>query len=85
MKCSHRSLEDLCPSNETVTYLFICVISERRFRFLLRRIRCDNILGHAQRKQINKFTHIRWIFENDVSYCKKSYLISEYACLDEKL
>ncbi|KAE9529157.1 hypothetical protein AGLY_011953 [Aphis glycines] len=57
MKCSHRSSEDLWQSDGTGADLFSCVMSERRFRFLLR---C-------------------------ISNCKKSYSISEYACVDEKL
>jgi len=85
MKCSHRSSEDLWQSDGTGADLFACVMSERRFRFLLRCIRFDDIRGRTQRKEIDKITHIRWIFDNFVSNCKKSYSISEYACVDEKL
>jgi hypothetical protein len=85
MKCSHRSSEDLWQSDGTGADLFACIMSERRFRFLLRCIRFDEIRGRTQRKKVDKITHIRWIFENFVSNYKKLYSISEYACVDEKL
>ncbi|XP_025412701.1 piggyBac transposable element-derived protein 4-like [Sipha flava] len=45
MKCSHRSSEDLWQSDGTGADLFACIMSERRFRFLLRCIRFDEIRG----------------------------------------
>lgn len=85
MKCPHRSSNDLWECDGTGADIFPCVMSERRFRFLIRCVRFDDIRERTQRKKIDKITHIRWLFENFVNNCKNSYSISEYACIDEKL
>lgn len=60
-------------------------MSERRFRFLLRCIRFDDVRGRSERQKIDKLTHIRTIFEIFVTNCKAAYSMSEYTCIDEKL
>lgn len=49
-----------------------CVMSERRFLFLLEAIRFDGIRGRNVRKQGDKITHIRKVFENFVGNCKNT-------------
>jgi len=60
-------------------------MSERRFLFLLETIRFDDIRGKNVRKQVDKITHIRKVFENFVGNCKNTLSASEYVTLDEKL
>lgn len=85
MKCGHRSSEDLWKKDGTGAELFSCVMSERRFRFILCCIRFDDVRGRCERQKIDKITHIRTVFEIFVSSCKMAYSISEYTCIDEKL
>lgn len=85
IKCGHRSSEDLWKNDGTGAELLSCVMSERRFRFILRCIRFDDVRGRSERQKIDKITHIRTIFEMFVNSCKTAYSMSEYTCIDEKL
>lgn len=60
-------------------------MSEKRFQFLLRCIRFDDVRGRNERIKLDKITHIRWLFEHFVDNCKNAYTISEYVTIDEKL
>lgn len=57
----------------------------RRFRFLLKCIRFDNIRSRDERKQTDKLSAIREIFELLNENLKNNYFIGELMTLDEML
>lgn len=60
-------------------------MSEDRFSFILRHLRFDGADTRLARKEIDKFTTIREIFQMFTSNCKKSYSVSEFTTIDEML
>ncbi|XP_025407392.1 uncharacterized protein LOC112681341 [Sipha flava] len=60
-------------------------MSEKRFEFLMRYIRFDDIRGREERKKFDKITHVRWLFESFILQCKQSYSLSEFVTIDEEL
>lgn len=85
IKGGHRSTLDLWKTDGLGAELLPCVMSEKRFQFLLRYIRFDDIRGRDERTKVDKITHIRWVFEHFVDNCKNAYSVSEYITIDEKL
>ncbi|XP_050064943.1 piggyBac transposable element-derived protein 4-like [Aphis gossypii] len=85
IKGRHRSTLDLWKTDGLRAELLPCVMSEKRFQFLLRCIRFDDIRGRDERIKVDKITHIRWVFEHFVDNCKNAYSVSEYITIDEKL
>lgn len=60
-------------------------MSEDRFSFLLKHLGFDKADTRLARKEIDKFTPIREIFQMFTSNCKKSYSASECTTIDEIL
>lgn len=60
-------------------------MSEKRFHFLLRCLRFDDIRDRQQRKEIDKMAPIRELFEHMVQSFKSFFTPSEYCTLDEQL
>lgn len=85
LKNGHRSTKDMWSSDGCNIDILKCAMSEKRFLFLLRCIRFDDIRGREERKKLDKMTHIRKVFDDFTMNCKKSYALSEYVTLDEKL
>lgn len=85
IKSGHRSSIDLWKSDGLGAELLQCVMSEKRFQFLLRCIRFDDVRGRDERIKLDKITHIRWVFEHFIDNCKNAYAVSEYVTIDEKL
>lgn len=85
LKNGHRSTKDMWSSDGCNIHILKCAMSEKRFLFLLRCIRFDDIRGREERKKLDKMTHIRKIFDDFTLKCNKSYSLSEYVTLDEKL
>lgn len=85
LKNGHRSTKDMWSSDGCNIDILKCAMSEKRFLFLLRCIRFDDIRGREERKKFDKMTHIRKVFDDFTMNCKKSYALSEYVTLDEKL
>lgn len=85
MKSSHNNTGDIWAKDGTGLDIVMCTMSKSRFHFLLQVIRFDDISTRAIRKQIDKITHVREIFEKVVSNSQQAYTISEYATLDEHL
>ncbi|KAE9528810.1 hypothetical protein AGLY_012385 [Aphis glycines] len=59
IKGGHRSTLDLWKTDGLGAELLPCVMSEKRFQFLLRCIRFDDIRGRDERIKVDKITHIR--------------------------
>ncbi|CAI6353650.1 unnamed protein product [Macrosiphum euphorbiae] len=85
IKCGHRNARDLWKLDGVGVDIVSCVMSEKRFEFLLRYIRFDDIRGLEERKKFDKITHVRWLFESFILQCKQSYSLSEFVTIDEKL
>ncbi|KAE9542998.1 hypothetical protein AGLY_002909 [Aphis glycines] len=60
-------------------------MSLKRFRFLLRCLRFDDMGDRIQRREIDKLAPIRELFELFVENCKKCFSPSEYVTIDEQL
>lgn len=85
LKSNHLSVHDLWDRNGCGVERFWVTMSEQRFLFLLRHIRFDNTDTRQERRQYDKFTPVRSIFEIFTQNCGKSYTISEFATVDEML
>ncbi|CAI6365069.1 unnamed protein product [Macrosiphum euphorbiae] len=59
IKCGHRNARDLWKLDGVGVDIVSCVMSEKRFEFLLRYIRFDDIRGREERKKFDKITHVR--------------------------
>jgi len=85
LRSSHVNTANLWATNGTGTEIFPCVLSEPRFKFLLRCLRFDNKSETEKRKKIDRLAPIREIFWIFVENCRNSYTISEYCTIDESL
>lgn len=85
MKSSHLNTKDIWEKDGTGIDVVMCTMSRSRFHFLMQAIRFDDITTRATRRQVDKITHVRYIFERFVSNSQNAYTISEYATIDEKL
>lgn len=85
-KSGRRNLEDFWNTTRgTGTELIYLVMSLKRFRFLLRTIRFDDIRDRELRKQHDKLAPVREIFEKLVANYKKQFVPGEFMTLDEQL
>lgn len=62
LKNGHRSTKDMWSSDGCNIPILECALSEKRFLFLLRCIRFDDIRGRDERKKSDKMTHVRCSF-----------------------
>lgn len=65
--------------------LFHFVMSQQRFKFLLRCIRFDDKTTRSERQKYDKLAAIRNIFDIFVSGCQKGYHFSDFVTIDEML
>ncbi|XP_054709139.1 piggyBac transposable element-derived protein 4-like [Uloborus diversus] len=84
-KSSHVNVKDLWATDGTGLDIFHRTMSQKRFLFLLRCLRFDDITDRAERKQADKLAPIRGMFESFVSNCQNCYTVGEYITIDEKL
>lgn len=85
LKSSHTNLEDLWSSDGFGIEYFRLVMSIKRFKFLLRALRFDDIRTRRQRRQYDKLAPIRDVFEDFVTRCTNYYCHSAFVTLDEML
>lgn len=85
LRARRLNLKDLWGKDGTGFEAFRLTMSRTRFEFLLRALRFDNINTRADRITVDKFTHIRELFEEFVSRCIRYYSVSEYVTIDEML
>lgn len=85
LRARRLNLKDLWSKDGTGVEAFRLTMSRTRFEFLLRALRFDNINTRSVRIKIDKFTHIRELFEDFVSRCIRYYSVSEYLTIDEML
>ncbi|KAJ8969070.1 hypothetical protein NQ314_001972 [Rhamnusium bicolor] len=80
-KVNHLNSSDLWKTNGTSVEIFRLVMSQYRFRYLLRYIRFDDKSTRLQRLETDKLTAIRELFEAFVVNCQKHYNLSAYRLL----
>lgn len=85
MRSSHLNLSDLWCKDGTGIEFFSTVMSEKRFRILMRCIRFDNVDDRAARRTIDKLAPIRIIFDNFVRRCQENYAVGLHTTIDEML
>lgn len=85
MKNSHTILEDLWATDGTGIEFFPSVMSIKRFKFMLRSIRFDNVLTRRDREELDNLAAIRDLFEQFVNNCQENFVVSEFVTIDEML
>lgn len=84
-KQNHTSFEELWSNDGTGTEIFRACMSSRRFLFLLRAVRLDEKRTRIERLQTDKLAPVRYILDNFVSNCRKSYCVGQFMTIDEML
>ena len=84
-KSSHVNVRDIWATDGTGLEIFHHTMSYKRFLFLLRCLRFDDVRDRLKRKELDKLTPIRSVFELFVNNCKKLYSLGEFITIDEKL
>lgn len=84
-KAGHTSFLELWATDGSGIEIFRSCMSYKRFLFLLRVIRFDNINTRQQRREIDKLAPIRSVLTEFVENCKNSYCLSEFMTIDEML
>ncbi|KAL4130781.1 hypothetical protein QTP88_008170 [Uroleucon formosanum] len=84
-RSGRQNLEDLWDQSGFGVEIFHVTMSLKRFRFLLRCLRFDDMGDRIQRREIDKLAPIRELFELFVENCKKCFSPSEYVTIDEEL
>lgn len=85
LRSSHTNLEDLWAVDGLGIEYFHCTMSIKRFKFLLRAMRFDDIRSRNRRKAQDKLAAIRDLLEQFVRYCQEYYSVSEFVTVDEML
>lgn len=85
LRSSHTRLEDLWANDGLGIEYFRSTMSIKRFKFLLRAIRFDDIRTRRQRKATDKLAPIRSVFDDFVQRCQEYYSVSAYITVDEML
>lgn len=82
---NRQSLEELWGSEGDGIEKFGLVMNIKRFKFIIRCIRFDDLTTRAQRKKYDRLAPIRDFFERFVQNCQKSYIPGENVTIDEML
>ena len=85
LRSSHQNLLDLYSKDGTGIGIFKATMSQKRFSFLLKCIRFDNIQDRDERKVIDKLAPIREFYEAFVNNCMKHYTLGPCVTIDEML
>lgn len=85
MKSAHLNTKDIWAKDGTGTDIVICTMSRKRFHFLMNCLRFDDKSTRNKRKQHDKITHIREIFEAFKTNSQSTYTVSENVTIDENL
>lgn len=84
-KLSHTDFRELWATDGTGLMIFQACMGYKRFLFLLRCLRFDNVNDREQRKQSDKLAAIREILDQFVQKCKQNYCPGECLTIDEML
>ena len=84
-KGGHTNCYELWNSDGTEMIVLRGLFSYKRFRFLLRALRFDNLDTRNERKQIDKLAPIRDFHQEFVTNCIAHYNVTEFVTIDEML
>lgn len=84
-KSSHVNVRDLWATDGSGIEIFRSTMSHKRFLFLLRCLRFDDVNSREDRRKDDKLAAISEIFQMFNENCKKFYSVGEYVTIDEKL
>nr|CAI5858234.1 unnamed protein product [Callosobruchus analis] len=84
LKDNHVEVEELW-SKQYGPPIFRATTSKNRFSFLIKNLRFDDKTTRNQRKELDKFSAIKKIWDSYVRNCQDNYTPSEYATVDEQL
>lgn len=82
---SHTNVSELWTTDGTGVPLLRCIMSSRRFLFLLRCLRFDDRSTRKERRKLDKLAAIREIYDAFVDNCKKNYVPGVSMTIDEML
>uniref|UniRef100_A0A1B6E438 PiggyBac transposable element-derived protein domain-containing protein n=1 Tax=Clastoptera arizonana TaxID=38151 RepID=A0A1B6E438_9HEMI len=85
LKSSRLNTKDLWDREGCGIERFWLTMSQDRFLFLLKHLRFDSNATRMERKELDKFTHVREMFDLFTTNCKKSYTVGEHVTVDEML
>nr|CAI5836574.1 unnamed protein product [Callosobruchus analis] len=84
LKDNHVDVEELW-SKQYGPPIFRATMSKNRFSFLIKNLRFDDKTTRNQRKELDKFSAIRKIWDSYVRNCQDNYTPSAYVTVDEQL
>jgi len=82
---NHADFSEFFTKNGTGLTILRANFSERRFRFLLRSIRFDDVTTRQERCVIDKLAPIRNFHSAFVANCQRAYNVGESVTIDEML
>lgn len=85
LRSNRQSLEELWGEDGDGIERFRLVMSLKRFKFLIRCTRFDNIYTREERRSQDKLAPAREMFEMFIKNCQKSFSVGEDVTIDEKL
>lgn len=81
----HTSFLELWNTDGSGIEVFRACMSSKRFLFLLRTIRFDDVHTRTQRRETDKLAPIRFVLDKFIDNCKNAYCLSEFVTIDEML
>ena len=85
LQAGHLNYNDIFNDVNFSGDFFNTTMSSKRFLFILRSIRFDDINTRAHRIQQDKLAPIRDLFDNFVEKCNNYFDVSDFATVDEQL
>ncbi|KAF5295916.1 hypothetical protein FQR65_LT10347 [Abscondita terminalis] len=84
-KMNHANIQEMWGNDGTAPDVFRATMSIKRFYFLLRHLRFDDMNTRTERTTYDNMAAMRDIFQTFVMNCQKHYQIGEYCTIDEML
>lgn len=82
---NRQSLEEMWATDGSGIEKFRLTMNLRRFKFLIRCLRFDNLTTRPVRRNVDNLAAVRELFTAFVDNCKRSYSLGENVTVDEKL
>lgn len=84
-KSNSENIENIFATDGTGRDVFRCVMSQKRFAFLLISLRFDNPADRIERRMEDPAAPVSEIFNMFVQNCQDAYSVSVSTCIDEML
>ncbi|KAJ8964144.1 hypothetical protein NQ314_005096 [Rhamnusium bicolor] len=85
LRSSHLRVSDLWETDGTGVEAFRLTMSLKRFKFLLRCLRFDDIRDRTEREALDNLAAVRKMFDEFVARCKINYVVGYTVTIDEML